>query len=121
MAEIPDLEDDAVFGEVNQISPRKLWEEIRSGGEELVIVDVREPREFLHGHVPDSRLIPLPRILSGDYQFEDDGGPRLVFVCRSGRRSRRAAQKVMSTGREVEILEGGMLAWEAAGLLEAIE
>jgi SulP family sulfate permease len=121
MAEIPELDDDVVLEEVGQISARTLWEEIRLGEEELMIVDVREPREYLHGHIPEARLIPLPHILSGDHQFEPDGGPRLILVCRSGRRSRRAAQIIMSAGCKAEILQGGMLAWEAAGLLEAIE
>jgi SulP family sulfate permease len=121
MTEVPDLDEDAVSEDVREISARALWEEIHLGEEEFVIIDVREPREFLHGHVPSARLVPLPRILSGDHQFDTEDVARLVFVCRSGRRSRRAAHKVMSTGCQVEILQGGMLAWEAAGLLEAID
>ena len=47
---------------------------------------------------------------------------RLVLVCRSGRRSMRAAELLQAKGyTNVLILQGGMLAWEAAGLLEAME
>ena len=46
----------------------------------------------------------------------------IVIVCRSGRRSRRAASALQQLGiTNVAILDGGMLAWEAAGLLEAVD
>jgi rhodanese-related sulfurtransferase len=45
-----------------------------------------------------------------------------VFVCQSGRRSRRAAYAYQEMdGMDAVILDGGMQAWEAAGLLEAVE
>ena len=46
----------------------------------------------------------------------------IVFVCRGGRRSTRAAHLVRSQGYEdVAVLRGGMLAWEAANLLAAVD
>ncbi|MCW5857064.1 MAG: rhodanese-like domain-containing protein [Caldilineales bacterium] len=46
----------------------------------------------------------------------------VVLVCRTGRRSRRAAAALQSLGyRNIRILEGGTVAWEAATLLTAIE
>jgi SulP family sulfate permease len=84
------------------------------------VVDVREPREFGQGHVPDAHSIPLADILADNLQFPPDQS--IVLVCRSGRRSRRAAMVLTSKGLEnIIILKGGMAAWEAAGLLEAIE
>jgi SulP family sulfate permease len=106
---------------VDQITPEELWQAIRTTPEKLTVIDVREPREYRRGHVPSAELVPLSRILSGEHQLDCGGEHQIVFVCRSGRRSRRAAQKVMHGQATVKILRGGMLAWEAADLLEAID
>jgi SulP family sulfate permease len=45
----------------------------------------------------------------------------IVLTCRTGRRSVRAAAALQSRGYDnVSILDGGLAAWEAAGLLEAV-
>jgi sulfate permease, SulP family len=107
---------------VAEITPQALWAALRSEDKNLTVVDVREPREFHESHVPGAELVPLPRLLSGEHKIEIGGGHRVVFVCRSGRRSRLAAQRLMSDGQEnVEILMGGILAWENAGMLEAVD
>ena len=104
------------------VSPRQLWQELhsRNGARPPLVVDVREPREFRQGHIPDARLIPLSTILSDDIKLPNNR--HIVFVCRSGRRSRRAAYTLQQMGfMNVLVLEGGMQAWEAEGLLEAVE
>lgn len=107
--------------EIEQIAPEVLWESIRSASENLTVIDVREPREYRRGHVPGAQLVPLTRILTGEYQLECGEAHQIVFICRSGRRSRRAAQRVLDHHANVKIVKGGMLAWEAAGLLEAVD
>ncbi|WP_298402423.1 rhodanese-like domain-containing protein [uncultured Chloroflexus sp.] len=44
-----------------------------------------------------------------------------MLVCRSGRRSMRAAALLAGRTPPPQVLEGGMLAWAAANLLEAVE
>jgi SulP family sulfate permease len=101
------------------IEPLALWEALRSDTPPVVI-DVREPREFRQGRVPGSRSIPLPALLADPSQAPDDR--RVVFVCRGGRRSARAAAALLAARHNnVAALRGGMLAWEAANLLEAME
>lgn len=101
------------------IEPAALWRALRSETPPVAI-DVREPREFRQGHVPDSRLIPLPKLLA-----DLDLAPRdraVVLICRGGRRSARAAAALLAAGHpNVAALQGGMVAWEAANLLEASE
>jgi SulP family sulfate permease len=93
---------------VNQTTPPPL------------IIDVREPREFKQGHIPQAQLKPLPQLLTSSADLPHDR--EIVLVCRGGRRSNRAAQVLQGqNGHQVRILRGGMLAWEAAGLLEAVD
>jgi SulP family sulfate permease len=117
----PVTEVDYTTQSVGEVKAETLWEEMHDGDKRPVVIDVREPREYHHGHIPDAKLVPLPTILSGDYEPELKDDQRLILVCRSGRRSRRAALQLMDGRDNVDILQGGMLAWEAAGLLEAID
>ncbi len=88
--------------------------------EQPIILDVREPREFRHSHIVDAQSIPLSTLLQQGLVLATD--KPIIVVCRSGRRSRRAAAVLRSLGySDVSILEGGMQSWEAAGLLTAVE
>ncbi|MEJ2746761.1 MAG: SulP family inorganic anion transporter [Anaerolineae bacterium] len=109
-------------GSVADVAPQELWQQLHTGELETtpVIIDVREPREFRRGHIPDARSVPLPDIILDTVKFPNDRP--IVLVCRSSRRSRRAAFTLQQMGvMNVSILRGGMLAWEAAGLLEAVD
>jgi rhodanese-related sulfurtransferase len=81
----------------------------------LQLVDVREHAEFAGGRIPGARLLPL-----GELQrraAELDCSRPVVCVCRSGKRSAQAAEKLASLGfDEVHQLDGGLMAWEQAGL-----
>lgn len=94
-----------------RLSPYELDEQRRSG--RISIVDVREPMEYVGGHIPGSRNIPLA--LLAEAPLPD--GP-LVLVCQSGARSERGVATLGRRGLAVGIadLEGGMLAWQAAQL-----
>lgn len=79
------------------------------------LVDVREPMEWAGSRVPGARHIPL-----GDLEkrcAELGAGRPVVVMCRSGVRSRKGADVLRGKGHaEVHELEGGLQAWEAAGL-----
>lgn len=105
---------------VASVAPRDLWAQISGSDHAPLVIDVREPREFKHGAIPESLLLPLPRL--ADYLPAIPQDKDVVLVCRGGRRSLRAATYLKSKGlTHVKILRGGILAWEAAGLLEAVE
>ncbi|GJM40881.1 MAG: sulfate transporter [Ardenticatenaceae bacterium] len=111
------------------VEPLNLWQQLNptkgtngdsAGTAVPYVVDVREPREYRQGHIAQARLVPLPQILSTEVKLPAD--KQIVLVCRSGRRSRRAAAALQNIGcLNVQILQGGMLAWTSAGLLEAVE
>jgi len=104
------------------ISPQILREILAQGRAAApLVVDVREPREFKRGHIPNSQSAPLSGLLSNSFELPDDRS--VVLVCRSGRRSARAAAYILQHNDydNLQILQGGILAWETAGLLEAVE
>jgi phage shock protein E len=79
------------------------------------VIDVREPFEFEGGHVAGSVLVPLATVAARAGDF-DKSAPIYVF-CRSGNRSLAASQTLIDAGyRDVRNVDGGMIAWTAAGL-----
>lgn len=89
--------------------------EALAAAEDLDIIDVRERREYLTGHVPRARLLPLETLRAG----AKNALPRdnVVFVCAKGMRSQTAAELAQAIGlQQVYSLEGGTLAWATAGL-----
>ncbi|MCB9422614.1 MAG: sulfate permease [Ardenticatenaceae bacterium] len=113
-----DVPSEGIF----MVSPQALWRMIYvdTAVPPPYVIDVREPREFKRGHVPTAHSVPLPSILLDTVKLPADR--QIVIVCRSSRRSRRAAYVLQQMGvMDVAVLDGGMLAWEATGLLEAVE
>ncbi|RXK62275.1 rhodanese-like domain-containing protein [Lacibacter luteus] len=81
-------------------------------GEELNIVDVREPHEHAEFNIGGT-LYPLGRILSMDVdELEELKEKEVVFYCRSGNRSGQACMFAETMGfTNVINLTGGMLNW----------
>ena len=104
---------------INDVTPKLLWAEMHAPNPPLV-VDVREPREFKRFHIPGASLIPLPDLIKDPKQL--DPNREIVLVCRSGRRSFRAAALLIETGyKSVRILQGGIISWDNAKLIAAID
>ncbi|MFN8496389.1 MAG: SulP family inorganic anion transporter [Anaerolineae bacterium] len=103
---------------VPTIAPIALWQALHGAAPPLVI-DVREPREFQQGHIQAAQLLPLPTLVAEQPPLPRDRP--VVFVCRIGRRSSRAAQMYAQNGyTNIAVLDGGMQGWEAARLLQAV-
>lgn len=110
---------DIPTGTVSEVSPKELWNQLRTDNPPLVI-DIRERREFERGHIPQAVHTPLPKLIENTADL--DPHQVTILVCRGGRRSTRALCFLKNQGFEnLAILEGGMLAWEAANLLEAYD
>ncbi len=92
-----------------------LAQQLRQGTR-IQVLDVRSPAEFESVHIPGSYNLPLDQ-LGAHRALLGAGTQPLVLVCRSGNRAREAQVLLHSAGRESsEILEGGLVAWEQAGL-----
>jgi rhodanese-related sulfurtransferase len=102
---------------VTTISPRELAE-IRASGKKIELLDVRTPVEFRELHVDFARNVPLDRLDPQTLGSERNGSANqpLYVICRSGSRGRQACEKLSAAGLKVTNVEGGTLAWEAAGL-----
>ncbi len=77
------------------------------------IVDVRQPDEYHEAHVPGAQLIPLAEV--PDRLGELPEARPLYLICRSGARSGRAGEFLVTEGYEVVNVAGGTLAWIDAG------
>ena len=81
----------------------------------VLLVDVREPNETAVERYPGAVIVPLSSF--DPSQIPDPQGKRVVFACRSGRRSVTASQAAQASGLPYDAhLAGGILAWKAAGL-----
>lgn len=80
----------------------------------VVIVDVRQPEEYAAGHIPEAILIPLGELSSRWNEVPQD--QPVIFVCRSGNRSRQAFELARQQGlTQIHNLLGGMSDWAAQG------
>jgi rhodanese-related sulfurtransferase len=84
--------------------------------DEAVVVDVREPSEHASECIQGAVLLPLGSV--SKQALPDTQGKKLVIHCRSGGRSGNACAKLLAEDPALEIynLEGGIGAWQAAGL-----
>jgi adenylyltransferase/sulfurtransferase len=79
-------------------------------GEDLFILDVRNPGEYQICRIPGSTLIPLPSL--PQRLGELDAGRELIVHCKSGARSQKAIQLLRDKGfGNLKNLKGGILAW----------
>ena len=82
--------------------------------ERTLTVDVREPEEYAHGHVPGAVNVPQAELATRLAELPRDRA--LAIICQSGGRSLRSAQFLSQAGFErVASVSGGTAAWEAAG------
>jgi rhodanese-related sulfurtransferase len=82
---------------------------------EVEVIDVRDPGEWVRGHIAGARLVPLNQLRSSPKTALTRDG--VVFVCAAGVRSQTAARIAVGHGlSRVYNLEGGTRAWAKAGL-----
>lgn len=109
---------DRVRARVAAIGATELAVRRQLVGDRSVVLDVREPEEFAtHGTIAGALHVPrgLVEKLSADILPDLDAA--IVVVCASGHRAVLVADVLQQLGyTRVQYLEGGLLAWQAAGL-----
>jgi len=80
-------------------------------GEDIQIVDVREPHEFEIARIPGAKLVPLGQIVNRICEIK--GPATTVVQCKGGVRSAKAIQYLKDAGFEGRLinLKGGITAW----------
>lgn len=94
-----------------RVSAAELADQLARGA--VTVIDVREPVELLGGHIAGSRNLPMAHLAREPLP----AGP-LVLVCHSGNRSASAREQLLrrDPSRVISDLEGGLEAWQQAGL-----
>ena len=87
---------------------------IDSAPPNAVLIDVREPEEFVRGHVADAINLPQAELASRLNEIPRDRP--ILTICQTGMRSLRSAQFLRQQGfQQVATVVGGTSAWRAAG------
>lgn len=87
--------------------------QLMSHEKDVIILDVREDKEYQQGHIKDSVHIPMSQLSSRIDELSKYKSSNIVMGCRSGSRSGRACSMLKRKGFEkVHNLRGGVLAWE---------
>jgi rhodanese-related sulfurtransferase len=85
--------------------------------QEALLLDVRTPAEFEESHIEGAVLHPLHTLSVAEIKELTKDSSQCIVVCRSGGRATQAFQKLTQEGfSKAVVLEGGMMAWQAAGL-----
>ena len=85
--------------------------------EKGLLVDVREPDEYRGGHIPNALNLPLSGLASGLKQIAKHKARPLIICCRTSQRSARAAVALRKNGFDsVQVLAGGITAWQRENL-----
>ena len=78
----------------------------------FVIVDVREADEYAAGHIANAVLVPLSNLEKAVMEKIPDKTQMLLVYCRSGRRSKIAAEKLAQMGYTNIKEFGGIIDWK---------
>jgi adenylyltransferase/sulfurtransferase len=85
---------------------------MQDGGEDIYLVDVREPNEYEIVSIPGATLIPKGEFLSGAALEQLPQDKRIVLHCKSGARSAECLAVVKNAGFSDAVhVGGGVLAW----------
>ena len=84
---------------------------IMDSGDDFIILDVREQDEFDAGHIPGAILIPYTEIEDKADKMLPDKDKQILVYCRSGRRSKIAAEALVNLGYTNIKEFGGIIDW----------
>ena len=96
------------YEQISQIEAKNIMDTESN----FIILDVRTEEEFAEGHIKDAILIPDYEIASKAEEILKDKNQLILVYCRSGRRSKIAAEALVNLGY-INVKEfGGIIDWE---------
>ena len=97
----------AMYEQITAENAKKIMD----SGEEHIILDTREQNEFDEGHIPGAILIPYTEIENKAEEMLPDKDKLILVYCRSGRRSKIAAESLAKLGYTNVKEFGGIIDW----------
>lgn len=104
------MDGDGMVNSYKHIS-QETAKEMMTRDDGHVIVDVRRQDEYSEGHIPGAILIPNESIGTEQPEALPDLDQIILVYCRSGRRSKEAAQKLFDMGYTNIYEFGGIIDW----------
>jgi len=86
----------------------KQWMEEET---DFILLDVRTVEEFEAGHIPGAICIPNETIGEEEIVELPDKEQKILIYCRSGNRSKQAAEKMVELGYQNLVEIGGIIDW----------
>ena len=103
---------DTAFKKFSYISP--LLAVSKMNDNETIIIDVREPHEFVESHIEQAINIPLGKLAQELTKIDNQKNKPLLISCQTGTRAASAGKILTKAGFEqVFVITGGMQAWES--------
>jgi len=96
------------------ITAKELKSKLDEGGENPILIDVREPEEYSEWHIADSINIPLSQVGKSESIEKIHQNSEIVTICAKGNRSKVAKFVLAGNGIRAKSLEGGMESWTMA-------
>lgn len=93
----------------HKISGEEAKEMMNKGG--VTVLDVRTAEEYADGYVPSAINLPVEEIGAEQPELLPDKEATLLVYCRSGRRSKAAADKLVDLGYTKVYDFGGIIDW----------
>ena len=101
----------ALDGLLNTVSAQEA-RALLERGDDVVLLDVRNPNEFFRGHVDDEKVLNIPLEELRSRLGELPGEKRILVTCVSGLRAYSAERLLEGAGfRRVSVVAGGMFLW----------
>ncbi|MEY4744174.1 MAG: Beta-lactamase hydrolase-like protein [Candidatus Parcubacteria bacterium] len=98
------------------MKPEELRKKL-DGGEEIMVLDVREKDEFDQGEKIDgSENVPMGRVFVEVQKGALPKDKKIVTVCKTGGRCEIVARELRQKGYDIEHLEGGIEAWKKSSV-----
>ena len=97
----------AMYEQITAENAKKIMD----SGEEHIILDTREQDEFDEGHIPGAILIPYTEIENKAEEIIPDKDKLILVYCRTGRRSKIAAESLAKLGYTNVKEFGGIIDW----------
>ena len=95
---------------IQEISATDLKRRL-DAGDDIQLIDVRQPEEYAFAKIDGARLIPLGELLNRMNELDETR--ETVLQCKSGMRSARGVEALQRAGFKGELknLKGGITAW----------